>query len=103
MQTHDKRLAGVTPPISGTVTSVAGAPGKNYIFEAKGGGVALLDYDQDGTFSDVSRGSGILGRYDYYGLGAAVGDFNSDSWPDIYVANDSCPNFLVLNKKNGTL
>ncbi len=63
---------------------------------------ALYRNNGDGTFTDVSAAAGILGREKYYGLGVAVGDFNNDSWPDIYVANDSCPSFLFLNKGNGT-
>ncbi len=63
---------------------------------------ALYRNNGDGTFTDVSAVSGILGRYKYYGLGVAVGDYNNDSWPDIYVANDSCPSFLFLNRGKGT-
>ncbi len=63
---------------------------------------ALYHNNGDGTFTDVSQGAGILGRYKYYGLGIAVGDYDNDGWPDIYVANDSCPSFLFHNKHNGT-
>jgi hypothetical protein len=63
---------------------------------------ALYHNNGDGTFTDVSKQAGILGRYKYYGLGVAVGDLNNDGWPDIYVANDSCPSLLFLNRHNGT-
>ncbi len=52
-------------------------------------------------FTDVSVQAGIKG--DGYGLGVTVSDFNNDSWPDIYVANDFLSNDeLWLNNKNGT-
>ncbi len=35
-------------------------------------------------------------------LGIAVMDFNSDGWPDIFIANDTQPNKLYMNKQNGT-
>ena len=55
----------------------------------------------DGTFSDVSRRSGILAEG--YGLGVAVTDLNRDGWPDVYVANDFLSNDLVwINNRNGT-
>ena len=63
---------------------------------------ALYHNNGDGTFTDVSQASGILGKYKYYGLGIAVADYDNDGWPDLYVANDSCPSFLFHNKHNGT-
>ena len=38
----------------------------------------------------------------YFGLGIAWLDFNDDGWLDLFVANDSGPNFLYLNQKDGT-
>ena len=38
----------------------------------------------------------------YFGLGVAWFDVNGDGWPDLYVANDSTPNFLYVNQKDGT-
>ena len=38
----------------------------------------------------------------YYGFGVLFADFDNDGWPDIYVANDSQPNLLFHNKRNGT-
>ena len=51
----------------------------------------------DGTFSDVSRESGI-GVVAGNGLGVVFGDYDNDGWTDIYVANDATPNFLFHNK-----
>lgn len=48
----------------------------------------------DGTFRDVTQEAGILpGK----GLGVLICDFNHDRKPDIYVANDTEPNYLYLN------
>jgi enediyne biosynthesis protein E4 len=54
----------------------------------------------DGTFTDVSKAAGIY-RPDGKGLGVVFGDYDGDGWIDIYVANDSTPNFLFHNKGKG--
>jgi hypothetical protein len=54
----------------------------------------------DGTFTDVSRESGI-GAVAGNGLGIVFGDYDNDGWIDIYVANDQTPNFLFHNKGKG--
>jgi hypothetical protein len=52
-------------------------------------------------FKDVTLAAGI--KEDGFGLGVSVSDFNSDGWPDIYVANDFLSNDnLWLNNRNGT-
>jgi hypothetical protein len=56
----------------------------------------------DGTFEEVSKQAGVDDPHHYYGLGASWGDFNNDGWPDLYVANDTGPNFLYRNRHNGT-
>src|SRR6185436_15299147 len=38
----------------------------------------------------------------YPGFGVVFSDFDNDGWPDIYVANDSVPNLLFHNKRDGT-
>jgi hypothetical protein len=55
----------------------------------------------DGTFEDVSVRAGI-DRTAEPGLGVIAADFNADGWPDLYVANDSTPNFLWVNQSDGT-
>lgn len=104
---------------------------KKYIVESMSGGVLLLDYDRDGwpdiyftnaptvamaidkkgaagslyhnnhdgTFTDVTRTSGISSSC--FAMGGAVGDFNNDGWPDIYL---TClgGNTLYRNNGNGT-
>ncbi len=54
----------------------------------------------DGTFTDVSQVSGI-GKYIGKGMGVAVADFNDDGFTDIFVANDTVPNFLFQNDGRG--
>jgi enediyne biosynthesis protein E4 len=55
----------------------------------------------DGTFTDVSGKSG-LGSARGKGLGIAINDFDRDGWPDIVVANDSFPQQLFRNNRDGT-
>lgn len=55
----------------------------------------------DGTFVDVSRRVG-MGGHEGKGLGVVFGDFDRDGWVDIYVSNDSVPNFLYRNLGGGT-
>jgi len=54
-----------------------------------------------GRFRDVTEQAGIF-RTTGAGLGVAIGDYNGDSWLDIYVANDATPNQLWINQQNGT-
>jgi hypothetical protein len=55
----------------------------------------------DGTFTDVSKKSG-LGAVPSKGLGIAINDFDRDGWPDIAIANDSFPEQLFRNNRDGT-
>jgi hypothetical protein len=110
----------------------AGTPEKRLILEAKGPGVCLLDYDNDGwldiylvngstydalagkatsphavlfhnnhdgTFTDVTQSAGVAN--DRWGYGCAVGDFDNDGWPDLYVTNYG-KNRLYRNNHDGT-
>ncbi len=54
-----------------------------------------------GTFEDVSQKAGIADPTSK-SLGVTVFDYNNDGWPDIFVANDTQPNKLYRNNKNGT-
>lgn len=111
----------------------SGTPEKKYIVESLGGGVALLDYNNDGwldiylvngmtydamsgkaepphaalfrnnhdgTFTNVAAQAGVTN--DRWGVGVAVGDFDNDGWPDIYVTNISGGNRLYHNNHDGT-
>jgi len=56
---------------------------------------------RDGRFADATREAGMaVGPY--YGFGVVWGDYNNDGWVDLYVANDSGPNLLFVNRKDGT-
>jgi hypothetical protein len=104
------------------------APESRYIIESMSGGVLLLDYDRDGwldiyftnaptvemalkgekskgalyhnnhdgTFTDVTDKAGI--GTPCFAMGGAVGDFDNDGWPDIYV---TCYGGNVLYHNNG--
>src|SRR4029079_18467127 len=104
---------------------------EKYLIETMGGGGAFLDYDRDGlmdiflvnsgatqyhkqqspirharsgnngdgTFTDVTTKAGLEGKG--FGQGVAVGDFNNDSYPDIYVTNFG-KNTLYQNNCDGT-
>src|ERR1043166_5726755 len=68
----------------------------------KGAGDTLFRNNGDGTFTDVSKEAGVSDPNGYYGMSILTGDFDDDGWVDIFVANDSTPNFHYRNKGNGT-
>jgi len=55
----------------------------------------------DGTFEDVTATSGIFDSSSK-SLGVALLDYDQDGWPDLIVANDTQPNKLYRNNRNGT-
>ena len=55
----------------------------------------------DGRFEDVSVAAGV-GDPTSKSLGVTILDYNNDGWPDIFVANDTQPNKLYRNNRNGT-
>jgi hypothetical protein len=57
--------------------------------------------DGAGRFTDISRQAGMLSAVGP-GLGVAVGDYDSDGWLDLYVANDGKPNILWMNRRDGS-
>jgi hypothetical protein len=61
----------------------------------------LYHNNGDGTFTDVSKSSGV-GRKGGNGLGVVTFDYDNDGWQDIFIANDHMPNFLFHNNRNGT-
>jgi hypothetical protein len=103
-------------------------PAKRYIVESMSGGVILLDYDRDGwpdiyftnaptvemaikgqkslgvlyhnnhdgTFTDVTAKSGL--STPCFAMGGAIGDYNNDGWPDLYV---TCLGGNILYRNNG--
>lgn len=62
---------------------------------------SLYHNNGDGTFTDVSKSSG-LGMKSGNGLGVVTFDYDNDGWQDVFIANDSIPNFLFHNNHNGT-
>src|SRR6267154_1495278 len=103
-------------------------PAKKYIVESMSGGVILFDYDRDGwldiyftnapsvemaikgqkslgalyhnnhdgTFTDVTEKTGLISPC--FAMGGAVGDYDNDGWPDLYV---TCLGGNVLYHNNG--
>jgi tetratricopeptide (TPR) repeat protein/peroxiredoxin len=56
----------------------------------------------DGTFRDVTAESGLNQNNTRYSFCCSWGDYNSDGWPDLYVANDFGSKNLYRNNGNGT-
>ncbi|HEX8352475.1 MAG TPA: CRTAC1 family protein [Pyrinomonadaceae bacterium] len=67
-----------------------------------GAGDSLYRNQGDGTFADVSKKAGVADPGGFYGLGVVCSDFDDDGLTDIFVANDSTPNFLYRNQGDGT-
>ena len=116
---------------AGVTFSHTSSADKRYIFESMSGGVILFDYDRDGwpdiyftnaptidmavagktslgvlyhnnhdgTFTDVTQKSGLTKAC--LSMGGAVGDYDNDGWPDLYI---TClgGNILYHNNGNGT-
>ncbi|HUQ94003.1 MAG TPA: CRTAC1 family protein [Bryobacteraceae bacterium] len=66
------------------------SPGQGALFRNAGGG----------KFEDISQSSGITKAVPFYSLQPLVADFDDDGRQDIFVANDSTPNYLYRNKGN---
>jgi hypothetical protein len=66
------------------------------------GYVQLLHNNGDGTFTDVSRASGVAAASRSYPMTAVAADYDNDGWPDVYVACDSTPSWLFRNQHDGT-
>ena len=62
----------------------------------------LFRNDGNGRFTEVGEKAGVADPREYFGMGIAWFDHDADGWPDLYVANDSGPNFLYRNQKDGT-
>jgi len=59
----------------------------------------LFHNNHDGTFADVTEKAGVAGAG--FGMGVAVGDYDNDGWPDLFVANVT-GNQLLHNNGDGT-
>lgn len=62
-------------------------PRPSYLFRNNG----------NGTFTDISKQSGVA-AYPGKSFGAVATDVNNDGWMDLFVANDTMPNFLFINQ-----
>jgi len=67
-------------------------PGRLFLFRNNG----------DGTFRDATKESGVGKVTGSYCMTVTTADFANTGWPDIYVACDSTPSFLLRNNKDGT-
>lgn len=62
----------------------------------------LFHNNGDGTFTDVSEKAGVSDKRRYYGFSSTFVDIDNDGKVDLLVTDDSSPNYLYLNKGDGT-
>ena len=62
----------------------------------------LFHNNGDGTFTDVSVKAGVSDKLRYYGFSSTFVDVNNDGKVDLVVTDDSSPNYLYINKGDGT-
>jgi hypothetical protein len=62
----------------------------------------LFHNNGDGTFTDVSEKAGVSDKRHYYGFSSTFVDIDDDGKVDLIVADDSSPNYLYINKGDGT-
>ena len=67
----------------------------------KGRSPTLFHNRGNGTFEDVTKKAGVQDQTSK-GLGVAMLDYDGDGWPDLLVTNDTQPNRLFRNQRNGT-
>jgi len=67
----------------------------------KGSSARLWHNLGNGKFEDATKKAGLYDPISK-GLGITVLDYNGDGWPDLLIANDTQPNKLYLNNRNGT-
>lgn len=70
-----------------------GLPGETDFFYRNNG---------DGTFEEIANKAGVADSSKYFGLGVSWCDYDNDGWPDLFVADDSSPNYLYKNDRDGT-
>lgn len=63
---------------------------------------ALYRNNGDGTFTEVTSKAGVTDADLRFSFQAVFEDFDNDGWPDLFVANDSNPNYLYRNNGDGT-
>ena len=71
-------------------------------FGLRGGKDRFYRNNGDGTFRDDTEKAGMTDIAESYGLGVLASDLDNDGDVDVYVANDSNPNFLYRNDGDGT-
>ena len=70
--------------------------------DPQGGGNKFF-VNENGKFLDYSKKSGIYTSSIGFGLGITLGDFNNDSWTDVFVSNDFFErDYLYINNQNGS-
>ncbi len=79
-----------------------GVPGFCGPIGLKGEPDILYHNNGDGTFTETTLKAGVEDVNRYHGFSVVFDDFNGDGKIDIFVANDSDPNYLYLNQGNGT-
>lgn len=67
----------------------------------KGESITLYHNLGHGRFKDVTRAAGLYDPSDK-ALGIALIDYDNDGWPDLFITNDTQPNKLYHNNRNGT-
>ncbi len=67
----------------------------------QGASNAIFRNNGDSTFADVTKQVGVFNP-EGKSLGVVTDDFNDDGWPDLFVSNDTQPNFLYINNQDGT-
>ena len=67
-------------------------------------GISDLFFRNDGSgrFTEVGEAAGVSDPDKLYGLGAVWLDADADGWLDLFVVNDTEPNYLYMNRKDGT-
>src|SRR5581483_7161618 len=83
------------------VCNYRGVPGFCGPKGLRGEGDVLYHNAGDGKFVDVTEHAGVKDTALYHGFTVVFDDFNGDGKLDIFVANDSDPNYLYLNQGNG--
>lgn len=67
----------------------------------KGAGDSLFKNNGDGTFTDISKQTGMDDADGYYGMQPIWSDFGNTGKFDVYVSNDSTPNYFYRNSGKG--